>query len=225
MDNDAKVDLTEVEEIEEEFVIVDTEETKRTRMLTLNDCDAVDAKKKSDMQKRIENFRKDAPVAMRAITSTINAAIQEVKRNMRILQADESDEDQKKRAIRQLKEAETSLEKNEKVKTNWLRIMDSYMEIMLDINEENYCNEWRLDEIDNRMAPFRKVLKEALVVARKAEEQYFSCDSESNLKDPGEKSFPDLTPRKLEFGEPPEAVYIWLEETWTPTSGTPIPRR
>merc|ERR1711867_72723 len=49
------------------------------------------------MQKRIENFRRDAPVAMRAITSTINASVQEVKRNMRILESEEADEDQKKR--------------------------------------------------------------------------------------------------------------------------------
>ena len=90
MADDAKVDLTnEVEELEE-FEIVNVEETKATGMLTLNDCDASDAKKKSDMQKRIENFRKDAPVAMRVITSTINASVQEVKRNIRILQSEDS---------------------------------------------------------------------------------------------------------------------------------------
>ena len=142
MADDTKTDLTdEVEEIQEEFEIVDIKETKRTGMLTLNNCDASDAKKKSDMQKRIENFSRDAPVAMRAITSTINASIQEVKRNMRILQAENSDKDQKKRAIRHLNEAETNLERSDKVKTNWVKIMDSYMEIMLNINEENSANE------------------------------------------------------------------------------------
>ena len=135
MADDTKVDLIdEVEELEEEFVIVNIEETKRTGMLTLNDHDASDAKKKSDMQKRIENFRRDAPVAMRAITSTINASVQEVKRNMRILQAEDSEEDQKKRVIRNLKEAETNLERSDKVKTNWVKIMESYMDIMLNIN-------------------------------------------------------------------------------------------
>ena len=50
-------------------------------------------------------------------------------------------------------------------------------------------------------------MKEALAVARKEEEKYFSTESASNIKDPGEKAFPDLMPRKLKFGEPPEAVY------------------
>merc|ERR1711867_166816 len=133
------------------------------------------------MQKRIENFCRDAPVAMRAITSTINASVQEVKRNMRILQDENSEEDQKKRVIRNLKEAETNLERSDKVKSNWVKIMESYMDILLNINEENFANEWRLDEIDNKMKPFRKILKEALAVARKAEEKYFTTDSESNI--------------------------------------------
>ena len=151
---------------------------------------------------------------MQIITSTINASVQEVKRNMRILQSEDSEEDQKKRVIRNLKEAESNLERSEKVKSNWVKIMESYMDILLNINEENYANEWRLDEIDNKMRPFRKILKEALTVARKEEEKYFTTDSDSTIKDPGEKAFPNLTPRKLEFGEPPEAVYTWLEETW-----------
>ena len=135
MADDAKVDLTnEVEELEE-FEIVNVEETKATGMLTLNDCDSSDAKKKTDMQKRIENFRKEAPVAMRIITSTINASVQEVKRNMKILQSSDSDEDQKKRVIHSLKKAESNLEKSEKVKSNWVKIMESYMEILLNINE------------------------------------------------------------------------------------------
>ena len=73
------------------------------------------------------------------------------------------------------------------------------MDILLDIEEENYCNDWPLDVMDNRMKPFRVILKEALAVARKEEEKYFTTESASNIKDPGEKEFPDLTPRKLEF--------------------------
>ena len=89
--------------------------------------------------------------------------------------------------------------------------MDLYMDSLLEIDEENFANEWRLEEIDNKMKPFRVVLKEALAVARREEEKYFSIESNSNVKDPGEKAFPDLVPKKLEFGEPPEAVFQWFE--------------
>ena len=170
-----------------QFEIVDVETTNSTRMLTLKDCD----EKNKTMTKAINAFRKEAPVAIRIITSTINVSVQEVKRNMEILQSQDSDDDQKKRVIRSLKEAEVNLEKNEKVKTNWVKVMDLYMDILLEIDEENFCNEWRLEEMDNKMKPFRVVLKEALAVARREEDKYFSIESNSNVKDPGEKAFPD----------------------------------
>ena len=77
---DDKVELeleSELVQDYSQFEIVDVETTNSMRMWTLKDCD--------EKNKTINAFRKEAPVAIRIITSTINASVQEVKRNMKIL--------------------------------------------------------------------------------------------------------------------------------------------
>ena len=74
------------------------------------------------------------------------------------------------------------------------------------------------------MKEFEKVWKEALKIIKKEEEQYFSIETQATQKDPGEKAFPDLVPKKLENGEPPESVFLWLEN-WDSFLGYAYPSK
>ena len=150
---DEKVNLTTENADYSDFKVINVEETVTTGVLTFHDCEGRIMKKdveKKAMQEAIDEFRKEAPKALRVIASTINASTQEVRRNIRILQSPDSDDEKKKKIIRQIKDAEITLEKSEKIKTNWCKIADLTTEILLEVNEENYVNEWRFSEKEIR---------------------------------------------------------------------------
>ena len=133
---DDKVNLTTETADYSNFKVINVDETASTGILTFHDCEGRIKRKdeeKKQMQKAIDEFRKEAPKALRVITSTINATTQEVKRNIRIPQSPDSDDKKKKKIIRQIKEAEITLEKSKKVKTNWCKIADLTTEILLDV--------------------------------------------------------------------------------------------
>ena len=87
---DKKVDLTIEEADYSSFKVVDVDKTNSTGFLTFHDCEGRITRKdeeKKVMQTAIETFRKEAPKSLRVITSTINAATQEVRRNIKVLQS------------------------------------------------------------------------------------------------------------------------------------------
>ena len=150
------------------FKIVDVEKTEVSGILTFHNVEGritrQDEEKKA-MQTAIDTFRKEAPKAIRVITSTVNAATQQVKMNIKVLQNSATDDEKKKKVIRQIKEAENSQEKSEKLKDSWNKLQDLYMDVMLDVEEENYANEWMYSEQEKKTLPFEKVHKEAKKIA------------------------------------------------------------